>query len=76
MPKKKSHPIADQFSDDEMSRIKHYGEALGGKPTSFDEEVEEHLQHHERNYAKMRAAQTGGSVDTGPSEMEQGQTRT
>lgn len=23
MPKKKSHPIADQFSDDEMDQIKH-----------------------------------------------------
>jgi cytochrome c553 len=40
MPKKKSHPIADQFSDDEMDQIKHYGQALGGSPTPFDEKVE------------------------------------
>jgi hypothetical protein len=24
--------------------IKHYGQALGGKPTAFDQEVEEHLR--------------------------------
>ena len=55
MPKKKSHPIADQFSDEEMMRIKRYGEALGGKPTAFDEEVERHLKAMEKNRA--RAAQ-------------------
>jgi hypothetical protein len=46
---------ADQFSDEDMERIKHYGEALGGKATPFDEEVERHLEYHERHYAKMRA---------------------
>jgi hypothetical protein len=70
MPKKKSHPVADQFSDDEMDRIKRYGEALGGKPTPFDEEVEMYLQHHEANYAKMRAAQTGDSLELAHSDME------
>jgi hypothetical protein len=44
MPKKKSHPVADQLSDDEMDQIKRYGQALGGSPTPFDEEVEEHLR--------------------------------
>lgn len=55
MRKKKLHPIADQFSDDEMHQIKRYGQALGGSPTSFDEEVERYLRVHEANYAKMRA---------------------
>jgi hypothetical protein len=43
MRKKKSHPIADQFSDDEMNQIKRYGQAIGGGVTPFDEEVERHL---------------------------------
>ena len=72
MPKNKSHPIADQFSDDEMRRIKRYGEALGGKPTPFDEEVERWVQIYERHYAKMCAALTWGSLDKGSCEMEQG----
>jgi hypothetical protein len=46
MPKKKLHPIAGQFSDDEMDQIKRYGQALGGSPTSFDEEVERRLADH------------------------------
>jgi hypothetical protein len=71
MPKKKSHPIADRLSDDEMSQIKRYGEALGGKPTALDEEVEMHLRAMEKNAGKMRAAQTGGSLELGPDEMEQ-----
>lgn len=65
------HPIADQFSDEEMEQLKRYGEALGGS-TPFSDEVEKHLPKYEAHYAKMRAAQTGGSlVGVGPSEMEQ-----
>ena len=35
-----NNPIADQFSDDDMEQIKRYGQALGGHPTDFDDEVE------------------------------------
>jgi predicted DNA-binding transcriptional regulator AlpA len=35
--------IADQFSDTDMEQIKRYGQALGGGPTDFDEEVEREL---------------------------------
>jgi hypothetical protein len=45
MAKRQSHPIADQFSDDEMEQIKRYGQALNGGATPFDEEVERHLVH-------------------------------
>jgi hypothetical protein len=55
MPKKKSHPIADQFSDDEMAQIKRFGEALGGKPTALDEEVEMLLCEMEKHADKLRA---------------------
>ncbi len=48
MRKKKSHPVADQFSDDEMDRVKRYGQALGGSPTPFDEEVERCLNERLR----------------------------
>ena len=65
MAKQRQHCVANQFSDDEMEQIKRFGEALGGKPTPFDQEVERYLEHHERNYAKMRAAQTGGSPEPG-----------
>ena len=41
MRKKKLHPIADQFSDDEMNQIKHYGQMLAAGVTPFDEAVEE-----------------------------------
>ncbi len=74
MAKKKQSPedIASQFSDDEMEGIKRYGQALGGKPTPFDEEVEEHLTGMEANAAKMRAAQTGGGDQSlGPSDIDQ-----
>lgn len=67
-----SNPIADQFSDEDMEQIKRFGQALGGKPTPFDEEVEYHIQRHERNYQKMRAAQSGGS-GLGPSAAERQQ---
>ena len=73
MPKKKqSHDdVASQFSDQEMDQIKRYGQALGGQPTAFDQEVEEHLAGMEKNAAKMRAAQTGGSGELGQTEMDQ-----
>ena len=41
-----------EFTDEELAMIKHYGEALGGKPTAFDEEVEEHLRGMEAAAAK------------------------
>jgi hypothetical protein len=53
--------VANQFSDEEMEQLRHYGQALGGGPTAFDEEVEKHLAGYEAHYAKMRAAQTGGA---------------
>jgi hypothetical protein len=56
--KKKSHPVADQFSDDEMDQIKRYGQALSGGATSFDEEVERHLARYEANRKKMKAVKT------------------
>jgi hypothetical protein len=55
MRKKKSHPLADQFSDDEMDQIKCYGQALGGGVTPFDEEVERHLACYEARRKKMKA---------------------
>ena len=39
MRKKKSHPVTDQFSNEDMEQIKRYGQALSGSPTPFDEEV-------------------------------------
>jgi hypothetical protein len=66
---------ADQFSDQEMEGIQKMGQALGGRPTSFDEEVEKHLSGeaaHEREATKMRAAQTGGGgTGLGPEEEAQ-----
>jgi hypothetical protein len=71
MPKKKSHPIVDQFSDDDMNQIKHFGQMLGGGVTPFDEAVEEALNKREAareaNAKKMKAAQTGGGTGLGPS---------
>ena len=49
MRKKKSHPVADQFSDDETDQVERYGQALGGSPTPFDEEVEKHLRKIQAN---------------------------
>lgn len=75
MPKQdqpQSHPIADQFSDEEMEAIKRYGQALGGS-TDFSDEVEKHIAGHEAYYKKMRAAATGGSLDLGPTPEEQKQ---
>jgi hypothetical protein len=74
MPKKKQphESVANQFSDEEMEQIKRYGQALGGKPTPFDEEVEQHLTGMEQNAHKMHAAQTGGGDQSlGPSAMDQ-----
>jgi hypothetical protein len=68
--------IADQFSEDEMNQIKHYGQMLGGGVTPFDEAVEEALNKRqaarEANASKMHAAQTGGGdMSLGPSAMDQ-----
>jgi len=75
MPKKQPHPAAGEFSDDEMEQVKRYGQALGGQPTDFDEEVEQELNARqaarEAGAAKMHAAQTGGSEGLGPTEAEQ-----
>jgi hypothetical protein len=63
---------AEQFSDPEMEQIKRFGQALGGQPTDFDEQVEEALNKRERareaNAQKMRAAQTSGSTGLGPTD--------
>jgi hypothetical protein len=56
MPKKKSHPVADQFPDHEMDQVKRYGQALSGGVTRFDQEVEKHLARYEANRKKMKAA--------------------
>jgi hypothetical protein len=56
MRKKKSHPVLDQFSDEDMEQIKRYGEALSGGVTPFDEEVERHLARYETDRKKMEAA--------------------
>ncbi len=76
MPEKKktTHPAA-QFDDSEMDQIKRYGQALGGQPTDFDEQVESALNERQRareaGAAKMHAAQTSGSEGLGPTEAEQ-----
>jgi hypothetical protein len=57
-----------------MEGIRRYGQALGGSPTPFEEEVEKHLSGQaaqERDYKKMHAAQTGGSPGLGPEEEAQ-----
>jgi hypothetical protein len=71
MPKKQpqqqqppQHPIADQFSDPEMEQVQRFGQALGGQPSAFDEEVEKALAKHypkEFSAEKMHAAQSSGS---------------
>src|SRR5260221_14764979 len=72
MPKKQQpqpNP-ADQFSDDDMDQIKRFGQALGGAPTDFDEEVEKaldaRLRAREASAGKMKAAATGGCARVGP----------
>ena len=66
------HPVADQFSDEEMEQLKRYGQALGGGSSDFSEEVEKKLPKYEAHYAKMRAAQQGIPAESlGPSAMEQ-----
>lgn len=76
-------PIHEQFSEPEMEGIRRYGQALGGSPTEFEEEVEKHLANMEKanqrfgrateaQYQKMRAAQTGGAgPGLGPTESEE-----
>jgi hypothetical protein len=68
------HPAAGAFSDDEMEQVKRFGQALGGQPSAFDEDVEKALAKHypkEFSAEKMHAAQTGGSTSLGPTEAEQ-----
>ena len=55
MARKKSNPVGDQFSDDEMEQTKRYGQALSGGVTPFDEEVERHLARYEAKRKKMEA---------------------
>jgi hypothetical protein len=76
-PQDQSHPIADQFSDDEMSQIQRYGQALNS-PSDFSDEVEKELNKRgayqrprEAGAAKMHAAATAGSEGLGPTEAEQ-----
>jgi hypothetical protein len=45
--KKKPHP-AEQFNDPEMEQVKRFGQALGGAPTDFDEQVETALNERQR----------------------------
>jgi hypothetical protein len=76
MPKKQQQQSpAAGFGDDEMEQIKRFGQALGGGPTDFDEEVEKALdaraRAREAGAAKMQAAATGGSTGLGPTEAEQ-----
>jgi hypothetical protein len=56
MRKKKSHPVTDQFSDEDMEQIRRYGQALSGGVTSLDEEVERHLASYESNRKNIEAA--------------------
>ena len=68
--------VTDQFSDDEMNQIKHYGQMLGGGVTPYDEAVEEALNKRqaarEANAKNMRVAQTGGGdIGLGPSQIDQ-----
>jgi hypothetical protein len=56
MPKKKSHPVAKQFSNEAMKQIKRYGQALSGGVTPFDEEVEKHLADYEAKRKNIEAA--------------------
>jgi hypothetical protein len=56
MRKKKSHPVTDQFSDEDMEQIKRYGQALSGGVTPFDDEVERHLARYEAKRKRMEAA--------------------
>ena len=54
----KPEPGHLEFTDEELLQIKHFVEALGGKPTPFDEEFEAHLAGHEAYYKKVRSTRT------------------
>jgi hypothetical protein len=61
-----------------MHSMVHLGRMMGDVRDDFDREVEHHLATdypHEASFKKMQAARTGGSLDLGPSEMEQQQQR-
>jgi hypothetical protein len=62
---------ADQFSDDEMHQLKRYGQALGGKPTPFDEEFEEHYARHEANAAKTKPGIPADAADNQQGDFDQ-----
>jgi hypothetical protein len=66
MRKKKSHPVADQFSDKNMEQIKRYGKALSSGVTPFDEEVERYLARYEANRKNMEAAKAAQSAQNAP----------
>jgi coproporphyrinogen III oxidase-like Fe-S oxidoreductase len=66
MRTKKSHLVADQFSDDEIDQIKRYGQALSGGVTPFDEEVERHLARYEASRKNMEAAKAAQSAQNAP----------
>jgi hypothetical protein len=41
MARKKSNPVADRFSDDEMEQIKRYGQALSGAVTALTKRLKD-----------------------------------
>jgi hypothetical protein len=43
----KSQPH-EKFSNSEMEQVKRFGQALGGQPTDFDEEVEREIEKRQR----------------------------
>jgi hypothetical protein len=66
----------NQFSNDELEQMKRFGEALGGKPTPFSEEVHRWAEIHEVNYVKMRAARRRRQRSKrGPLQIEQSQAK-
>ena len=76
--KQKKPSVADQFSDEEMGQIGHMGRMMSGGVTPFDEAVEDALNKREAAEAsagKMKAAQTGGDVGLGPSQMDTAQVK-
>jgi hypothetical protein len=66
-------PFTDQEKDTLSTLTQHMGNPLD----EFDMEVAHHLERmgHERNYQRMRAAQTGGDQELGPGQFEQEQSK-
>jgi len=75
MAKQKQQQVnPEDFTPEEQQQIQHFGQALVQGPTDFDDEVEKELAKHyprEASHEKMKAAQTGGSGELGPTEIEQ-----